>query len=515
MSPGDADDGDGARPSLRRRAAAGSRPVAVPSAGAREVVRRPALEQAAAVLAGEVTAPDLLAASLARLTETQPLLGAFRTVLDTGAAVAAADAQAVVDAAADDAGRRRLAETRPLLGVPVAVKDSMAVAGQPRRLGTDAVVEPEDRDSRVVEMLREAGAVVVGTTHVPELTLWPFTEGPAFPAVRNPHDLSRTPGGSSGGSAAAVAAGVVGLATGSDGGGSLRIPAACCGLVGLLPTQGRVPLAPDDGHWEGLSSAGVLSRTVADTALALDVLSGPVPGERRAPALRDALSVEPGHLRVGWSVLAPVPLRPAPQVAAAVQSAGAVLRAAGHDVRRADPDWERADLAFVPRYLRGAASDLASLGDPSVASPSARTVARLGRLVPGPLLSASHAAAAALERRLEDLFERVDVLVTPVLARPAVEVGRWRRSGGVARAATVSRWMGYAPPWNAVGWPSMSVPLGVDEGGLPLAVMLGAPAGREARLLQVAALLESAVDEVSRADGGGALAALGAPGARG
>ena len=493
---------DGARRAGARREGAAPRRDGrrgpQPSARALDLVRRPALDQAAGVLAGDVTAPDLLAASLDRLAETQPLLGAFRTVLDTGATVAAADVQALVDAA-DDEDRRELADTRPLLGVPVAVKDSTAVAGQPRRLGTDAVVDPEARDSRVVQLLREAGAVVVGTTHVPELTLWPFTEGPAFPAVRNPHDLSRTPGGSSGGSAAAVAAGVVALATGSDGGGSLRVPAACCGLVGMLPTRGRVPLAPDEGHWEGLSSAGVLSRTVADTALALDVLSEPLPGEGDAPRLRDAVAREPGRLRVGWSVLAPVPLRVAPQVTAAVHAAAGALRGAGHDVRRADPDWGRADLAFLPRYLRGAASDLARLGDPSAASPSARTTARLGRFVPGPLLSASHAAADALERRLEDLFDRVDVLITPVTARPAVEVGRWRRSGGFARAASVSRWMGFAPPWNAVGWPSVSVPAGVDAGGLPLAVMLSAPMGAEARLLSVAALLERATAEAARA----------------
>jgi amidase len=219
--------------------------------------------QRALLAEGRLTAVELLDLVLDRIDRLDGRLNAFRTVFREAARTEAEAADAAL-AAGDD---------RPLLGVPIAVKDNVAVAGHAPGMGTGSPEPVAGRDAEQVRRLRAAGAVVVGTTHLPELALWPFTESTTWGATRNPWDLDRTTGGSSGGSAAAVAAGLVAAATASDGGGSIRIPAACCGLVGLKPQRGRVPLAPDSEHWHGLSVAGALARTCGDVALLMSVLT--------------------------------------------------------------------------------------------------------------------------------------------------------------------------------------------------------------------------------------------------
>src|SRR5947207_1348310 len=220
--------------------------------------------QAELIAAGELSARELLDVYLARIERFDPLLNAFRVVFAERARLEADQADA----------RRRAGETRPLLGVPVAIKDDIDVAGEVTAWGTNAHGPPAQADAEVVRRLREAGAVIIGKTNVPELTIWPFTESATFGVTRNPWNRQRAPGGSSGGSAAAVAAGLVGAALGSDGAGSIRIPSAWCGLFGLKPQRGRVSVAPRSRAWHGLSVNGVITRVVADTALFHDVASG-------------------------------------------------------------------------------------------------------------------------------------------------------------------------------------------------------------------------------------------------
>ena len=251
--------------------------------------------QAALIRAGEVSSRELVELYLERIERLDPELNAFRSVLAE---------RALADAGQADA-RRGAGDERPLLGVPIAVKDSEDVAGEPTAWGTAAHGGPAARDNEFVARLRAAGAVIVGKTNLPELAIMGDTEGPAFGVTRNPWDSDRTPGGSSGGSAAAVAAGLCAAATASDGAGSIRIPASCCGLVGLKPQRDRIPLAPLDEHWYGLSVVGFLTRTVADTALLLDATApgGDYVGGGRRPAGTAARGpvAEAAGARPGWT----------------------------------------------------------------------------------------------------------------------------------------------------------------------------------------------------------------------
>jgi amidase len=242
-----------------------------------------AARQADMVRRGEVSSLELVELYLARIERLEPELNAFRTVMAE---------RALADARQADA-RRGAGDERPLLGVPIAVKDTEDVAGELTTWGTAAHGGPAERDNDLVARLRAAGAVILGKTNLPELAIMGSTEGPAFGVTRNPWNTDRTPGGSSGGSGAAVAAGLCAAATGSDGAGSIRIPAACCGLVGLKPQRERVPLGELAGHWYGMSVAGFLTRTVADTALLLDVAA-----QQR---LAEAAQQEPGQLRIALS----------------------------------------------------------------------------------------------------------------------------------------------------------------------------------------------------------------------
>src|SRR5918999_701880 len=215
------------------------------------------VRQAELIRSGDVSSRELVELYLERIERLDPQLNAFRTVMAERAAVDAQQADA----------RRGAGEDRPLLGVPLAVKDVEDVTGEVTRWGTDAYSTPAAEDSELVRRLRAAGAVVVGKTNCPELAIMGDTEGPAFGITRNPWDTDRSVGGSSGGSAAAVAAGLCAAATGSDGMGSIRIPAANCGLVGLKPTRDRIPLQPIGEHWYGLTVAGFEARSARDAAL--------------------------------------------------------------------------------------------------------------------------------------------------------------------------------------------------------------------------------------------------------
>ena len=425
--------------------------------------------QRALLAEGRLTAVELLDLVLARIDRLDGRLNAFRTLFRDAARAEAAAADTAL-AAGDE---------RPLLGVPIAVKDNVAIAGHAPGMGTGSPEPVAGRDAEQVRRLRAAGAVVVGTTHLPELALWPFTESTTWGATRNPWDLDRTTGGSSGGSAAAVAAGMVAAATASDGGGSIRIPAACCGLVGLKPQRGRVPLAPDSEHWHGLSVAGALARTSGDVALLMSVLTdGELPAE---------LDPEPVGLRIAWSVRTPVPSPVSPAVRGALEGTLEVLRGLGHTVLQADPSYSGVQPSFVVRYARGVRDDLVRLVDPSCTEPRTRAVAAIGSRVPDRLLARARRWGDQAAARLAVLPGDADVLVTPTLATPPVRIGTFT---GRSTLAKVGRFVPFTPAWNVTGQPAVSVPAGATADGVPLAVQLVGRPGSEQQLLALAAQLE-------------------------
>jgi amidase len=322
---------------------------------------------------------------------------------------------------------------------------------------------------------------VVGLTRVPELCVFATTDS-AFGITRNPWNRDRTPGGSSGGSGAAVAAGMVPIAHGNDGMGSVRIPAACCGLVGIKPGLGVVPAGLGNGSWFGMSENGALATTVADAAVMLSVLA-----DRAALAQR----AEPGRLRVAVSSRSPLT---GSTVGAAwrgaVHDAARELAEAGHTVRQADPPYgQRAGWAAIARWLAGTALDARIQGEPARLAARTRRHAALGRA----LLRVGLPQPAGQEgwrRRAERFFRDHDVLVTPALAQSPPRAGGWAERGWLTNVVSNARYAPFAAPWNLAGWPAMTVPIGVGVNGLPLAVQLVTTSGGEARLLSIAAQLE-------------------------
>lgn len=430
-----------------------------------------AAEIASAVRSGELTARQATEDALERAFASAGH-NAFQ-VIRGQAALREADA---IDAADQ---RRSL----PLAGVPVVIKDNVPVAGEPMRngsLGTDPTAQTADHE--VVRRLKAAGAVVIGITRVPELCAFGATDS-AFGITRNPWNLDRTPGGSSGGAAAAVAAGVVPLAHGNDGMGSVRIPAACCGLVGIKPGLGVVPADLGNGSWFDMAENGVLSTTVKDAALMLSVMAD-------RPELAEL--TEPLKLRIAVSTKVPafaVPL--ADQWKQAARSAGERLGVLGHAVADADPAYGlMLTMSELARWTAGTELDAQRLADRSAMERRTRRHARMGRA----LMAAGFPrdkGRTRWQRRAEKFFADHDVLVTPMLAKPALEAQRWSERGWIANL-NASFYAPFAAPWNVAGWPAMSVPAGLSAEGMPLAIQLVGRPGSESQLLAVAAQLERA-----------------------
>lgn len=444
-------------------------------------------EQARKLKEGQTTSVELVRAALRRIESSQPTLNAFRHVRTESAL-----------AEAEDADRRLAAGgTAPLLGVPLAVKDDTDVAGLPTHFGCRGERAPAVADGEAVRRLRAAGAVVVGKTNSCELGQWPFTEGPAFGATRNPWSPDHTPGGSSGGSAAAVAAGLVPAALGSDGGGSIRIPAAWTHLVGIKPQRGRVSLHPHTDAFHGLTVNGPLARTVADAALLLDAVQGSHPEDLHRPDAIDASAAarrEPGLLRIALAWRPPLTLsgaRPHPEVRRAVADLAETLARLGHHVEEARPRYGLMGLGFVSRGTAGVAEFAALHPEPALLDPRTRTALRNGRLLSGPVVRAARAREARQHRRVGALFDRYDVLLTPTTAAPPPRIGTfdglsaWRTNAAMAAVCP------YAWPWNVLGWPGVNVPAGFTSDGLPVGAQLLGPEGTEEPLISLAAQLEA------------------------
>jgi len=425
----------------------------------------------------------VIEAHLAHIGALDGRVGAFRRVRTSEALAEAAQLAARGDLT-----------TLPLAGVPVAIKDNLPVAGEPMRIGSRATSdELQTADHPVVRRLRAAGAVVIGLTNVPELCIWPFTDG-ALGTARNPWNLARTAGGSSGGSAAAVAAGMVPLAVGNDGLGSIRIPAATCGLIGVKPGTGIVPSDIGDGSWFGFSENGPIATTVEDAALLLGVLAG-------APELavlppRDATSHTP--LRVALSSRSPAAgVRVDPACAVAAERVASVLAGVGHRVVRRDPPSSTLDaLHIMAAWGRGAAGDLDAFllagADPTQFESRTRAHARMGRVM-AQLGLGGPEARAQVRARFRAFFDDIDVLVTPTLARPSVRADGWIAGGWRASVQTAVSFAPFTGAWNAAGVPALTIPAGRSADGLPIGVQLVGPPGTETRLLALAQAVESAM----------------------
>ena len=462
----------------------------------RDALSLPGVEQAALVRSGQVSARELVEASLAAVEDLDREVNAF-VLVDAERALAESDQVTAGD-------------SRPLAGVPIGVKDLQLTAGMRTTFGTRASGDfVPDEDAAAVRRLRDAGAIVIGKTNTPELGILPVTEPDRLGATRNPWDTSRTAGGSSGGSAAAVAAGMVSLASASDGGGSIRIPASCCGLVGLKPTRGRVSLAPNPDPPLGIVHEGSLSRTVTDTAAALDVLAGYEPGDPyTAPAppgtFVEAAGVEPGPLRIAWSAQSPTSVPVAEECVAAARGAATLLEELGHHVEENAPGWF--DLAYIESFIRiwvvDVASNARALGwllgrdvDRAELEPLTRRMAE----------SADEVAAvdyclalAQLRRSARDLlafWDDYDVLVCPTLAQPPLEIGALRPAedgDALEMLSSAGDFVPFTPVFNVSGQPAISLPLHQTEEGLPVGVQLVGAHGREDVLLSLAGQLEAA-----------------------
>ena len=462
---------------------------------AAEPLLRPAVELAELVREGEVSARELAEAALERIEATQPELNAF-TLVDADAALAAAEAVEPGD-------------PRPFAGVPTAIKDLAPQQGVVCSMGSELYGDFTPRfDTFAVKRLREAGFVFVGRTSTPELGILPVTAPRRFGPTRNPWDTSRTPGGSSGGAGAAVAGGVGSVAHGSDGGGSIRIPAACCGLVGLKPQRGRISRGPETGD-SFLATDGVLTRTVADTAALLDVLAGYEPGDATwapPPAEPFARSAErePGPLRVALALEPPLTETAVdPACLQAARDAAELLASLGHHVEEAAPPYRGRDLfhVFTRIWAGNIATGVASGGKVAARDPGPEDVEPLTWALyeRGRELTSIDYVLATVElqrraRRIVTWFEDWDVVLTPALAKRPLPIGEVDGCGddpwGEFRES--GEFTPYTAIWNVTGQPAISLPLFHGDDGLPLGVQLVGPPLGEGLLLSLAAQLEAA-----------------------
>ena len=445
---------------------------------ATELAFTPVAEQAELVRSGELSSRELVDAYLDRIERLEPRLNSFRVVF--------------ADRAREEADRVGPGDERPLAGVPVAVKDNLDVAGEVTAMGSRAFGAPAREDAEIVRRLRAAGAIVIGKTHMSELAIHPWTETVAWGTTLNPWDPDASVGGSSGGSGAAVAAGLVGAATASDGGGSIRIPAACNGLFGLKPQRGRVPLAPLEEHWHGLTAAGILTRGVLDTALLLDSLATRRP---RSRPYASAARSTPGPLRVAVSTK-PSALRADvdPSVEAAVWEVAELLRSRGHRVDGRDPDYPNMGRLYAARWFRGIHDDARAMAHPERLERRTRGMARVGGAFPMAAVASSRRAEAAAADRINEVLADNDVLLTPTLPGPPHRAGAYEGRGWLGATIGASQIVAYTLPWNVTGQPAASLPApSTGPGGVPLAVQLIGRPDDEATVLSVAAQLEAEI----------------------
>ncbi len=443
------------------------------------------VQTTSSIAAGETTPSAAVERSLERIAELDPGLNAFSVVL--------ADRARAEASALEEQGR----PVGPLHGVPVAIKEEIDVAGCVTTFGGEANETPATEDAELVRRLRAAGAVIVGKTTMPEFGAFPYTESVSRGITRNPWDPSRTPGGSSGGTAVAVATGMVPVGIGGDGGGSIRIPSACCGLFGLKPQRGRVSTAPAPHLWWALGTAGPLSRTVMDSAVVYDVIRGNVESDLyragETGSFIEAAGRAPGRLRIGWSAK-PVTLgvRPDPLHVQVLEETARLLADLGHDVVEVDPRYPDPTVAFGPQFFAGIRTEADAVEHYDRLERRTRETYRLGSWVTPRVRDFALAQTEKVSAKANRVFDEVDVLLTPAMAHRPPKVGVLGGRGTFASVLSSLPAIAYAAIWNVAGNPAASVPCGLGPDGLPTAVQLVGRTDDETTLLSLAAQLEEA-----------------------
>ncbi|MGI5164333.1 amidase [Spirillospora sp. CA-253888] len=458
-----------------------------------------AMRLAAAVRTRELSPVEIVDHYLDRIERVNPQVGAFVTVTAELAREQARAAEKLVTGTADPA------DLPPLLGVPIPIKDLNMVEGVPMTFGSRTFHDLTGfADDNVVVLLREAGSVLTGKTSTPEFGLPCYTEG-ATPPARTPWDLSRSAGGSSGGAAAAVAAGLAPVAQGSDGGGSIRIPASACGLFGIKPTRGRVSQGPVIPDLFGLSTNGPIARTVRDAALLLDVMSGAMPGDLylAPPVERTFLGYAerpPGRLRIARSADPIVPgAEVHPDCLAAYEDASRLLEELGHEVVDLPPVM---GPELVPHFelLWGVMATLTPV-DPAredVLQPLTRWLRGRGNATSAPQLFQAHAALQGALRAAFPVMNEYDAILHPTLAQPPAPIGHFHDQEPEENFRRQKMFTPFTSAYNISGQPAVNVPLYWSDEGLPIGVMLAGRLGGEGTLISLSAQLEQARPWIDR-----------------
>jgi len=440
--------------------------------------------QAELIRSREASSRELTELYLDRIDRLDPQLNAYRVVFEERALAEADQADA----------RAKAGDTRPLLGVPIAIKDDCDVAGSATAFGCYTDGRPVAADAEVVRRLRSAGAVILGKTHVPELTVTPWTESPAYGATRNPWDVHRTSGGSSGGSGTAVAAGLCGAALGSDGAGSIRIPAACCGLFGLKAQNGSVPTAPVVEPWHGMSMWGPLTRRVADSAVFYDAIKD---GARAFSALET-----PGRLKIAVSIRTPplTGVQADDEQLSGVAAVAAALRDLGHEVIEREIEYRLSTGANVlSRYMRGIHDMGQAMPHPEELSRRTRGYMRIGGAIPMAAVERAKAAAGADAAAIGRVFDDgVSAVLTPMFTRRPPRVGEYEGRPAVWCFAGSVRFVPYCGAFNHTGQPAASIPATWTTDGFPVGAQLVVQREQEPLLLSLAAQLETALGWADR-----------------
>ena len=461
-----------------------------------DLARAGVADTARLVAGGEISARGVVEQALGRIDERDRELNAFSRLLVD---------EAIAEAEVRDAALASGGPVGPLHGVPIAIKEEIDVAGAVTTFGGHGNSTPAPADAEIVRRLRVAGAVIVGKTTMPEFGAFPFTESAARGITRNPWDTARTPGGSSGGTAVAVSAGMVPVGMGGDGGDSIRIPSASCGLFGLKPQRGRVTTAPHAHLWWALGTAGPLTRSVLDSALVYDAIRGNVEGDLYTAGGEEpfvaAAGREPGRLCIGWSTK-PVTLgvRPDPLHVQAVRDTAALLTDLGHDVREVDPHYPDPTAAFVPQFFAGIRAEADQVEHYDRLERRTRETCRLGSWVTPRVVDFALAQTEQVSAKANRVFDpstssgqrAVDVLLTPAIAHRPPKVGRLDGVGTVLASLRAMPSIAYAALWNVAGNPAASVPSGLGPDGLPVAVQLVGRTDDEATLFSLSAQLEQA-----------------------
>lgn len=446
-----------------------------------------ALEQAKLIKERQITPLELTELYLDRIAKYDSQVGSFNYVARE---MAIADAQSKTAQLAETIDTNSLP---PFFGVPIAIKDLKSVADMPMSYGLFALKDQIAKyDEGVVSKIKQAGFIILGKTATSELGSFPYTEPEGFAPSRNPWNLDYTPGGSSGGSAAAVAAGFCAIALGGDAGGSIRGPAACCGLVGVKPSRGRISFSPVGDRLSGLGTHGIVTRTVADAAAFLDVATGYITGDPywlELPEVSFLASSQQSlpKLKIGY-VTSILPVgEPAPECQQAVTQVVQKLAALEHTVIP-----QAIDLSpLIKPFTRVWSSAVSGSGiPPEVLSPLNRWVMTQSGTAGEYLQAVTQMQLFA--RQLVSLFAQIDVLIAPTYMHPAIKISAWQDLSPEATFQKIVNWILPCPPFNVTGQPVINIPAGFDAQGVPLGVQLVGQPNAEAIIIALAAQLEQA-----------------------